>query len=195
MFILMMIGFLISLPILFIFGIGSGAVNVPPAGAGEIPSVQDLAIFVEASNMFKNVPPWYILASTNYVESTYGQNPLVKRGLPNSAGAFGPMQFLAPTFEEYEVKTIGTDINSEKDAVFATANMYSQNIAKNGGWPVGLPDAIFDYNHSHKYVQQIENVAGYIVKNTPKKLIKRAEKEAHVFNEQHSTSTSARSKK
>jgi len=100
----------------------------------------------------------------------------------------GPMQFLPTTFVEYAVTSIGNDINSSKDSIFATANMYHQNIIKNGGWPVGLPKAIYDYNHSLSYVNQIEQDAFYIQMHTPSSLLSDAQREV-TSDEQNKNAT------
>lgn len=171
------IGLIVALPILLIMGT-FGHVSIPATnGQSMIPPEQDLVYYIEASKKYENIPPWYILASTNYVESSYGQNTLVQRGVANFAGAMGPMQFLPTTFVAYAVTDIGTDINSSKDSIFATANMYHQNILRSGGWPTGLSQAIFDYNHSQAYVQKIEQDAFYIQTHTPPALLIQAQKE------------------
>ena len=98
-----------------------------------------------------------ILAAINYVESTFGTSNLagVHSGT-NSAGAAGPMQFLAGTWASEAVNAPGDppaqppNIYDEADAVYS-ASHYLRDSGAPGDWP----GAIFAYNHSSAYVQQI----------------------------------------
>jgi hypothetical protein len=98
-----------------------------------------------------------ILAAINYVESTFGTSNLagVHSGT-NSAGAAGPMQFLAGTWATEAVNAPGDppgqppNIYDEADAVYSAAHDLHDS-----GAPNNWPGAIFAYNHSSAYVQQV----------------------------------------
>jgi cell wall-associated NlpC family hydrolase len=102
--------------------------------------------------------PWTVLAAIGTIESDNGQSnlPGVHAGA-NSAGAEGLMQFLPATFAEYAepVPTGGADPPSPydpTDAVYAAARLLCANGAAGGA---DIPGAIFAYNHSTSYVQQV----------------------------------------
>ena len=103
-----------------------------------------------------------VLAAINYVESTFGQsNDAGVHSGANYAGAMGPMQFLQGTWDTYKVQAPGgavpPNIYDEADAVYSAAN-YLQASGAPGDWP----GAIFAYNHSSAYVQQVLSQAtGY----------------------------------
>jgi Transglycosylase SLT domain len=102
-----------------------------------------------------------VLAAINKVESDYGRSQLpgVHSGT-NSAGAAGPMQFLAATWNTYGVDGNGDgvkDVYEETDAVFGAANYLAAS-----GAPQDFYAAIFAYNHADWYVQEILRTArGY----------------------------------
>ena len=103
-----------------------------------------------------------ILAAINYVESTFGQsNDAGVHSGANYAGAMGPMQFLQGTWDKYKVQAPGgavpPNVYDEADAVYSAAN-YLKASGAAGEWP----GAIFAYNHSSAYVQQVLSQAdGY----------------------------------
>jgi cell wall-associated NlpC family hydrolase len=99
-----------------------------------------------------------VLAAIGTVESDNGQSDLpgVHSGA-NGAGAEGPMQFLPATFVEYAqpVPPGGADPPNPydpTDAVYAAARLLCANGAAGGA---DIPGAIFAYNHSATYVQQV----------------------------------------
>ena len=103
-----------------------------------------------------------ILAAINYVESTFGRSSDagVHSGA-NYAGAMGPMQILPGTWDKYQVQAPGgavpPNVYDEADAVYSAAN-YLKASGAAGEWP----GAIFAYNHSSAYVQQVLSQAdGY----------------------------------
>ena len=110
-----------------------------------------------------------VLGAINYVESTFGTSTLpgVYSGA-NSAGAAGPMQIgiggtAGDTWDRVKVNAPGDppgqppDVYDEADAVYSAAH-YLQVSGAPGDWP----GAIFTYNHSSAYVQQILSLAaGY----------------------------------
>jgi hypothetical protein len=103
-----------------------------------------------------------ILAAINYVESTFGQsNDAGVHSGANHAGAMGPMQILQGTWDKYQVQAPGgaapPNVYDEADAVYSAAN-----YLKSSGAPGDWPGAIFAYNHSSAYVQQVlSQAAGY----------------------------------
>jgi hypothetical protein len=107
-----------------------------------------------------------ILAAINYVESTFGTStaPGVHSGT-NSAGAAGPMQIgtggaAGDTWDTIKVNAPGDppgqppDVYVEADAVYSAAHDLT-----NSGAPADWPTAIFNYNHSTAYVQQVLSLA------------------------------------
>src|SRR6516165_6270898 len=110
-----------------------------------------------------------ILAAINYVESTFDTSSLpgVQSGT-NRAGAAGPMQIgvdgqAGDTWDTIKVDAPGDppgqppNVYDEADAVYSAAH-YLQTSGAPGDWP----GAIFTYNHSATYVQQILSLAaGY----------------------------------
>ena len=97
-----------------------------------------------------------------YVESTFGQsNDAGVHSGANYAGAMGPMQFLQGTWDTYKVQAPGgavpPNVYDEADAVYSATN-----YLKDSGAPGDWPGAIFAYNHSSAYVQQVlSQAAGY----------------------------------
>ncbi len=85
---------------------------------------------------------WPVLAAINFVESAFGR-------LRNSsaAGAQGPMQFIASTWEAYG---LGGDINDPRDAILGAANYLHAN-----GAPGRLRNALYRYNPSELYVNAV----------------------------------------
>ncbi|CAB4860973.1 unannotated protein [freshwater metagenome] len=91
---------------------------------------------------------WEVLAAINEVETDYGRNLSV-----SSAGALGWMQFMPATWRTY-----GVDANADGhkdpynpvDAIFAAAR-----YLRASGAATDLERAIFAYNHSDAYVQDV----------------------------------------
>ena len=100
-----------------------------------------------------------ILAAINYVESDFGQNLST-----SSAGAVGWMQFLPSSWARYGVTPDGSKApmgpagwNDPADAIYSAAN-----LLKAYGAPGDWAGAIFAYNHSSAYVQEVlSRAAGY----------------------------------
>ena len=129
---------------------------------GGVPA-QDLAIFEGATGRYGlGARGPSILAAINDVESTFGTSTLpgVHSG-SNFAGAAGPMQIgiggaAGNTWDSIKVNAPGDppgqppSVYSEADAVYSAAH-----LLKNSGAPGNWPGAIFDYNHSSAYVQQV----------------------------------------
>lgn len=97
---------------------------------------------------------WTILAAIHKVETGFGTGKAT-----SSAGAQGPMQFMPSTFDSYGIDGDGdgrTDINDVDDAVFSAANLLCANGA---GDPAHLATAIWNYNHSQAYVNEVLSLA------------------------------------
>jgi hypothetical protein len=95
-----------------------------------------------------------ILAAIHKVETDFGRSTLpgVSSG-ENSAGAGGPMQFLASTWAAYGVDGDGDgdrDRYDPADAIYAAAN-YLRASGAPGDWY----RAIFAYNHADWYVKDV----------------------------------------
>jgi hypothetical protein len=102
---------------------------------------------------------WAILAGIGKVECDHGRDPdpaCTQEGAVNSAGAGGPMQFLASTWAEYGVAPDGgtPDRWNPQDAIFGAAN-----YLRASGAPGDYRKAIFAYNHAEWYVNEVEEWA------------------------------------
>jgi transglycosylase-like protein with SLT domain len=86
--------------------------------------------------------PWEYLAAVHLVESRMGRI----RGT-SSAGAKGPMQFMQPTWDAYGE---GGDINDPRDAILAAGRYLHRN-----GAPGDMAKALWNYNHSDRYVRAV----------------------------------------
>jgi cell wall-associated NlpC family hydrolase len=116
-----------------------------------------LALYMSAARTCPGLP-WGVLAGIGEVESDHGQStaPGVHSGA-NYAGAEGPMQFEPATFAEYAV-----DGNHDgqlspydpADAIYTAAAMLCANGAASGT-AAGIRQAVFAYNHSHAYVNDV----------------------------------------
>jgi hypothetical protein len=97
-----------------------------------------------------------VLAAIGKVESDHGRSraPGVTAD-ENAAGAGGPMQFLASTWEVYGVdadRDGRTDRYSPADAIYGAANYL---CASGGDDPRTLDRAVFAYNHATWYVDRV----------------------------------------
>jgi hypothetical protein len=135
------------------FGIGPAPT---PTAIGGLPSKM-LTLYQDAVASCPGLP-WTVLAAIGTIESGNGASTLpgVQSGA-NAAGAEGPMQFLPSTFAAYAlpVPPGGADPPTPydpTDAVYAAARLLCANGAAG---EADLADAIFAYNHSPGYVQQV----------------------------------------
>jgi cell wall-associated NlpC family hydrolase len=135
-----------------------GGGQIPPSSAAVagIPPAM-LALYQEAAATCAGLP-WTVIAAIGTIESDNGQSDLpgVHSGA-NAAGAEGPMQFEPATFAEYAepVPPGGAEPPSPydpTDAVYAAARLLCANGAADGA---DIPGALFAYNHSAGYVQQV----------------------------------------
>jgi hypothetical protein len=100
---------------------------------------------------------WTILAGVGKVECDHGRAPspsCTQEGQVNSAGAGGPMQFLASTWADYGVDADGEgspDRWDPADAIYGAANYLHAS-----GAPGDYGRAIFAYNHASWYVADVE---------------------------------------
>ena len=161
-----------ALAVLAVFGLtlvaaiaGAGAdPTVPPQGGfgvsararADIPPLY-LALYQQAATRYRL--DWAILAGIGKVECDHGRDPdpsCTKEGAVNSAGAGGPMQFLASTFSQYGVAPTGgtPDRWRPADAIFSAAN-----YLRASGAPGDYEKAIFAYNHATWYVSEVKHWA------------------------------------
>jgi len=125
-----------------------GDLTVIPAGADIPPDA--LAAYQLGAQACPGLS-WTVLAAIGKVESDHGRSDLpgVRAGA-NPAGAEGPMQMLAATFREYAAP--GGSPYAIADAALAAARML---CADGGATPAGLRAAIWAYNHSEAYVDDV----------------------------------------
>lgn len=156
-------GLLVLLPVLFIgaaAGVLGGSTGIslgqPAASVEQVAGIppEYLRLFQAAGARYG--VPWTVLAGIGKVECDDGQNPnpsCTKEGAVNYAGAGGPMQFLASTWATYGVSASGhglPDRWNPADAIFSAARYLKAN-----GAPQELQRAIFAYNHSQEYVEEV----------------------------------------
>ena len=103
---------------------------------------------------------WAIVAGIGKVECDHGRDPApacTQAGAVNSAGAGGPMQFIASTWAKYGVDGDGdgrADRWDPADAIYSAAN-----YLRASGAPGNTRTAIFAYNHAGWYVEAVESWA------------------------------------
>ena len=114
----------------------------PPVPAGELTG------YYHAAEAASGVV-WNYLAAINLVETRFGSIVGV-----STAGAEGPMQFLPSTFAAYGQ---GGDIHSPRDSIMAAGRYLAAN-----GFGNDRDHAIYGYNHSHQYVQAVDQYAALI---------------------------------
>jgi len=137
-------------------GAGFEADGASPLAKAEIPP-EYLRYYQQAGQRYHL--DWAILAGIGKVECDHGRDPdpsCTKEGAVNSAGAGGPMQFLASTWARYGVAPDGgaPDRWNPEDAIFGAAN-----YLKASGAPGDYKKAIFAYNHAEWYVEEVESWA------------------------------------
>jgi cell wall-associated NlpC family hydrolase len=140
-----------------------GTPGGPPASAqaiADIPSSM-LSLYQHAAATCPGLP-WTVLAAIGTVESDNGRSDLpgVQSGR-NAAGAEGPMQFEPATFAAYDepVPPGGAQPANPYDpvdAVYAAARLLCANGAAAGA---DIPEAVYAYNHSSTYVDQVMTLA------------------------------------
>jgi soluble lytic murein transglycosylase-like protein len=119
----------------------------PGAAALSFPGPQFLLPIFQAASVQYGVP-WQVLAAINEVETGWGHN----QG-PSSAGAIGWMQFLPSTWRTFGVDANGDGLANPADpvdAIFSAAHYLHE-----AGATKDLGRAIFAYNHSNRYVDDV----------------------------------------
>jgi cell wall-associated NlpC family hydrolase len=140
---------------------GTGTQVAPSATAISSIPASYLSIYQRAVATCPGLP-WTVLAAIGTVESDNGQSTLpgVKSGT-NSAGAMGPLQMLGPTFAAYDTPVPPGGVNPPSpydpvDAAYAAARDLCANGGRNGA---NLPGAVWAYNHSQAYVNEVLGLA------------------------------------
>lgn len=138
------------------------ALDVPDPALASAEALVDipaelLGVYQQAAHDTCNMA-WEVLAAIGKIESNHGRSTLpgVTSG-ENAAGAGGPMQFLASTWAAYGVDGNGdgvTDRYNAIDAIWGAANYLCANGAGQGT-DEGLRNAIWNYNHSDLYVEEV----------------------------------------
>jgi cell wall-associated NlpC family hydrolase len=143
------------LPVLVISAATGGIqVSVPSKEARTSIPPEYLALYEQAG--LASGLPWQLLAGVGKVECDHGQSPdpsCTQEGVENKAGAGGPLQFLASTWSVYGLDADGdgeADRWDPVDAVFSAAN-----YLRASGAPNDIPAALYAYNHSQAYVEQV----------------------------------------
>ncbi|WP_280489723.1 bifunctional lytic transglycosylase/C40 family peptidase [Nocardia carnea] len=138
---------------------------VPAPGAGTAPSTEALTdippnmlvLYQQGTDSCPGLD-WSILAAIGKIETDHGRSPLpgVTSG-ENFAGAAGPMQFLAPTFDSVTTRhplppggAMPPSRYNPHDAIHAAAHYLCDS-----GAPGDLNAAIFAYNHADWYVRDV----------------------------------------
>jgi Transglycosylase SLT domain len=143
-------------------GLGAYTTEAPGAGVSalalsEIP-MPYLHLYERAAERYGL--DWAILAGIGKVECNHGRDPApscTHEGSVNSAGAGGPMQFLASTWAEYGVDAEGDgppDRWNPADAIYSAAS-----YLRASGAPGDYRQAIYAYNHANWYVDEVEGWA------------------------------------
>jgi hypothetical protein len=144
---------------MFLTGL-SEATATPPAGNPSAYAVSDippemLAIYQKAAATCPGLS-WSVLAAIGSVETDHGRSTLPGgHSGANFAGAEGPMQLLPDTWAAYGADGDGDgvkDVYNPADAVFGAANYLCANGA---GDPEKLHSAIWNYNHSEAYIDDV----------------------------------------
>jgi membrane-bound lytic murein transglycosylase B len=120
--------------------------TLPPWRIVEPPPVDVLLSYYQEAEATFGVP-WEILAAVNLVETGMGRI----RGV-SVAGAQGPMQFMPATWAAFGD---GGDVNDYRDAIMGAARY----LAHNGGGRGEIDNALWNYNHSHRYVRGVKHYA------------------------------------
>ncbi len=134
-------------------GISAGQPITAPSAIPDIPN-RYMQLYQAAAARYG--VPWELLAAIGKVECDHGRDPdpsCWREGAVNYAGAGGPMQFLASTWATYGVDANGdgrADRWDPADAIYGAARYLRAN-----GVPADLQRAIYAYNHSTAYVQQV----------------------------------------
>lgn len=143
------------LPVLVISAVtgGKAIASLSETAATTIPP-EYLALYEQAG--VESGVPWQLLAAVGKVECDHGQSPdpsCTQEGIENKAGAGGPMQFLATTWATYGLDVDNNGVADRwdpADAIFSAANYLRAR-----GAPSNDPAALYAYNHSQAYVDEV----------------------------------------
>jgi hypothetical protein len=143
---------LLLLPALAISA-ATGGINVSTPASSALADIPPdyLLLYQQAGLAFE--VPWEVLAAIGKVECDHGRYPdpaCWQQGAENEAGAGGPMQFLASTWERYGIDADQDGIADRwnpADAIVSAANYLAAS-----GAPDDLEAALYAYNHSRDYV-------------------------------------------
>ncbi|HUW63415.1 MAG TPA: lytic transglycosylase domain-containing protein [Spirochaetia bacterium] len=135
---------------------GGPAATTGPGGASVVGVPSSYLPYFQAAAAQYGVP-WHVLAAIARVESDFDPYAV---GPPNYTGelAQGMMQILPSTWAEYAVKAYGVgqpDPFAAADSIFTAAHLLAADGAGRN-----LPGALFLYNHSQSYVQEVLFLAG-----------------------------------
>lgn len=131
--------------------------NVTALARGEIPALY-LRLYQQAAARYGL--DWAILAGIGKVECDHGRDPdpaCTQEGAVNSAGAGGPMQFVASTWARYGVDADGhggANRWDPADAIFSAAN-----YLRASGAPGDYERALLAYNDAAWYVAEVRHWA------------------------------------
>jgi hypothetical protein len=146
-----------------ILGTGNQAVAGGPSDGistlarAEIP-LRYLGLYRRAARRY--ALDWAFLAAIGKVECDHGRDPdpsCTHEGAVNSAGAGGPMQFIATTWARYGMDGDGDgriDRWDAADAIYSAAN-----YLRASGAPRNYRAALWAYNHAGWYVAAVESWA------------------------------------
>jgi hypothetical protein len=135
-----------------------GRRGAPSALAREEIPAEYLRLYMQAAQRYGL--DWAVLAGIGKVECDHGRDPdrsCWHEGSVNSAGAGGPMQFIASTWARYGVDGDGDGVSDRwdpADAIFAAASYLAAS-----GAPGNYREALFAYNHASWYVAEVESWA------------------------------------
>jgi hypothetical protein len=151
---------------------GMGSASLAGSGGGDVGGAGDGA----SALALREIPPeylrlyraagarygldWAILAGIGKVECDHGRDhdpSCTHEGAVNSAGAGGPMQFIASTWATYGVDGDGDgrrDRWDPADAIYGAANDLHAS-----GAPGNYRTAIFSYDHADWYVAEVQRWA------------------------------------
>lgn len=115
------------------------------------PADELLAYYQEGQAAFG--VPWEVLAAVNLVETGMGRI----RGT-SVAGAQGPMQFMPATWAAFGD---GGNIDDPRDAIMGAARY----LAHNGGGRGDIDNALWNYNHSDRYVRGVKHYASVMAED------------------------------
>ena len=137
-------------------GAATGGVNLSGASQAALAEIPPsyLLLYQQAGLAFD--VPWEVLAAVGKLECDHGRLPdpaCWREGAVNEAGAGGPMQFLAGTWAAYGLDADNDGTANRWHAADAIAS--AANYLEASGAPDDLEGALYAYNHSQTYVEQV----------------------------------------